>query len=76
MWHEGARSGGTDWNTLRHYSQKHAMTAHNAVPFKRSSVANGSWRAAFDAFVNGAEVVDTYGDDEFHIPEFRLRKVS
>lgn len=66
----GERSGVTDWNSLRHYAQRHAQNAHASRPF--GAMVSGAWRNAKASFETGADEIVVEGDADS--PGFVLTK--
>jgi hypothetical protein len=57
----GARSGVTDWNSLRHYTQRHAQNVHMSEKF--SPFVSSQWQNAKRAFQAGESEVVIEGDE-------------
>lgn len=66
----GERSGLTDWNSLRHYSQRHAQNVHASVKF--DTFVTNAWRQAKAAFEAGSTEMFVEGDTS--APGFLLQK--
>lgn len=66
----GATAGRTDWNSLRHYSQRHGQNVHAAPEFKTDQVVNSEWQNAKRAFESGETKVRVDGNGD--IPGFVL----
>jgi hypothetical protein len=66
----GERSGVTDWNSLRHYAQRHGQNVHVAPEFRSDSNVQNAWLAAKAAFESGMTEVSVSGNDQ--IPGFDL----
>lgn len=66
----GERSGVTDWNSLRHYAQRHAQNVHSSSGF--DTMVTNAWRSAKAEFAGNAEAVEVDGDG--NTPGFVLEK--
>lgn len=65
----GERTGRLDWNSLRHYSQKHAIDRHGSHGF--TQLVSDAWAQAREEFRSG-EVTEVHVSGDSDMPGFTL----